>query len=1490
MTLKETELSSLPDSASFDEIGSAQSHKSHQSHSVYTLTALTAGIGPISIADISGTPKGGILDLPTLYSPCRFQTNTELSARRLQALQFGSNLIVRKLDIDTKIFSRRLNRDVFPHFLTLLDDLLVRCIMVDTKVGTRYTVKKEQYKEILMALYKVQANCGNILLLNGDPVPKLPIWGRNGDVSHYHLENDYKIIAVCFRTEVENFLSIYEKYYNFIMDQPKDTDMIGLFGVRQDEIKKEPSSLQNYRRLNSERKGSDTMSINKQSRHESTIGPVGRRQSNFQNNPEGLGQMQSREKGKDKPSTKQLSHVLGNMGMKFTSQDSRQTKENSPSDGDDSSDGDSDPFPRNRGPPDRQPQIRNHRSSAATQSTQEPHFDVRLKFEDVPKWNGDTDTIIRWLIKINNLANMSQTVFTQLGKIVPRRLEGPAEVWYWLLLEDRREDGERDWDAVKTLITDYYMNRKWLDKQKGKAMRAYYREPGYQRETPSEYYIRKSELLTTVWNLSDSELILEIMEGAPANWNTILTIQLYSTTTDFQTAIKYYEDTLMCIDDSYRRDRPERSFRTFKNDREYSTSNKEPYVSKTYLIGSSKNLEPPKFPKDDSNISKKGFTPEEKGARPCRHCGSGKHWDYECRHSFKGMKRARANFGSTERDEENEEAQKEYDDLYYSLDSDGEDTDRSLGPVNSAYAINAKIQPVPISDQTEEMPIKTEVRNVAVRSMMEKPVLNRRSRRRLAREIGIEVNQSKAEVGKMIELTKYMPRPAGCSFLGAKATQTLATVGSPEDALMKVIIDSGSDITLISLQALEELLQKPKVKTRQKINLIQVTGTSSISRFIDINIYFHTDEGLVKIKVEAYVVNGMTTPFILGNDFADQYSISTIRKEGETYLEFGETGRQIRVENSTGTPLIDELGQVFKIRTLPELQAKGSQERRHRKNQKIRQRLKNRKEESEVRAAERKVVPPFSSCAVRVHAHTSGSSSHKQLLVERRLLSSKQIGSIFGAPDTMIDLDNPVLHISNFSENKVVISKGQILGQGRNPKNWLDKSERYDDKDLSKIQAHANLLKTLVQVKNRTNGTISSKTVITSKAQRNAEGEDDPTAQAAVKGGPKTSETPGDDIPSDRILSEIDISPDLSLRQKKEIENVVLRNKQAFGLDGRLGHFEGKVEIQMKPGTVPISLPPFPASPAKREVIDRQMDSWIELGVIEPSKSPWVAPVFIVYRNNKPQMVTDLRKFNEKVIPDEFPLPKQDDILQALNGAQWLTTLDVLAGFTQLTLTDSTSEKLAFRTHRGLWQFRRMPFGYRNGPSIFQRVMQNMLAPFLWIFALVYIDDIVIFSLNFEDHLVHLDKVFSAISQANITLSPPKCHLAYQSLLLLGQKVSRLGLSTHKEKVDAIVALEVPRDVSELQTFLGMMVYFASYVPFYAWIAHPLFQLLKKDSKWEWTELHQEAFDLCKQVLINAPIRGYARPGSPYRVYTDACDYGLAGILQQVQPIKIRDL
>lgn len=237
-----------------------------------------------------------------------------------------------------------------------------------------------------------------------------------------------------------------------------------------------------------------------------------------------------------------------------------------------------------------------------------------------------------------------------------------------------------------------------------------------------------------------------------------------------------------------------------------------------------------------------------------------------------------------------------------------------------------------------------------------------------------------------------------------------------------------------------------------------------------------------------------------------------------------------------------------------------------------------------------------------------------------------------------------------------------------------------------------------------------------------------------------------------------------------------------------------------------------------------------------------------------------------------------------------MSSLDALSGFTQLGMFEGDKEKTAFRTHQGLFQFRRLPFRLRNGPSVFQQVMQGILAPYLWLFCLVYIDDIVVYSKTYEEHIDHLDKVLKAIENVGITLSPSKCHLFYSSILLLGHKVLCLGLSTHKEKVKAIVKLERPSKLSDLQTFLGMTVYFSAFIPYYSDICFPLFQLLRKGMKWNWSAEEEFGFESVKKALEEAPIMGHPIEGLPYRLYSDASDDALGCALQQIQPIAVRDL
>ena len=187
--------------------------------------------------------------------------------------------------------------------------------------------------------------------------------------------------------------------------------------------------------------------------------------------------------------------------------------------------------------------------------------------------------------------------------------------------------------------------------------------------------------------------------------------------------------------------------------------------------------------------------------------------------------------------------------------------------------------------------------------------------------------------------------------------------------------------------------------------------------------------------------------------------------------------------------------------------------------------------------------------------------------------------------------------------------------------------------------------------------------------------------------------------------------------------------------------------------------------------------------------------------------------------------------------------------------------------------------------------MQEILAPYLWVFSLVYIDDIVVYSRSFEDHLKHVDLVLKAIAKSGITLSPPKCHIGYRSIIVLGHKVSRLGLSTHHEKLKAVWELAAPSDRKKLESFLGLAVYFSSYIPYFSWMANPLFKCLQqKGAPFEWTEELQTCFELIKATLVSAPVRGHPEPGQAYRLYTDASDYAIAGALQQLQYIAIKDL
>ena len=732
---------------------------------------------------------------------------------------------------------------------------------------------------------------------------------------------------------------------------------------------------------------------------------------------------------------------------------------------------------------------------------------------------------------------------------------------------------------------------------------------------------------------------------------------------------------------------------------------------------------------------------------------------------------------------------------------------------------------------------------------------------------------------KPIRMTKKRFYPAGESSVGVSVLAVKGWVGNLTNERVDLRLDSCADVTLISSEYYDTLKGAPSIQQGIRMRLWQLTDKDSTLRgFVRIPIFMMSDEGdILETEAEAYVVPGMTVPILLGEDFQLTYELGVSRNVEEgPRVHFGRSDWALTAQQVERTKDFERMRQsAYSVG-----QFIRSKLHRRRKNRRHRQKVKFGQDERVVRAKEDYRLRPHECKPIRVEGQLG---EDKDWLVSKNLLSGSD-DTYFAVPNTLISSTNPWVPVTNPSDRPRYIRKGEIIGVLSDPSEHFDHVHTLSDwEERSK---HAEAIAAIIQIQLEADRGEREGQPDTKPTPPDAES---PTLQEESF-GPKTAEMPDlTEYPSSKMKDFIDVGslPD-HLRDKAW--QMLEKRVNAFGFDGRLGHLPTKVHIRTADGQVPISVPMYGSSPEKRRFMDVQLDTWFEQGVIEPSISPWSAPVVIAYRNGKPRFCIDYRKLNAVTTPDEFPIPRQSEILSSLSGAQVLSSLDALSGFTQLELDPEDIEKTAFRTHRGLFQFKRMPFGLRNGPSIFQRVMQGILAPYLWLFCLVYIDDIVVYSKSYEEHIDHLDLVLEAIEKAGITLSPNKCHLFYGSILLLGHKVSRLGLSTHLEKVRAILELERPKKLSQLQTFLGMVVYFSAFIPYYASICTPLFQLLRKGARWHWGADEEYAFEAAKNALRSSPVLGHPIEGLPYRLYTDASDEALGCALQQIQPITVKDL
>lgn len=326
----------------------------------------------------------------------------------------------------------------------------------------------------------------------------------------------------------------------------------------------------------------------------------------------------------------------------------------------------------------------------------------------------------------------------------------------------------------------------------------------------------------------------------------------------------------------------------------------------------------------------------------------------------------------------------------------------------------------------------------------------------------------------------------------------------------------------------------------------------------------------------------------------------------------------------------------------------------------------------------------------------------------------------------------------------------------------------------------------------------------------------------------------------------------------------------------------GEHHIRMKHNR-PLTARYTSRNPAMQAIINKEIDDLLAADQIEPSNSPYSAPIVLVQKKQgKWRLCVDFRQLNEHSIRDAYPLPRINHILDKLRGAKYISTLDLRQGYWQIPLAPTSRQYTAFiAPNRGLFQWKVMPFGHHSAPATFQRTIDSVIGPEVNEFAFVYLDDIIIISSTFDEHLTHLSQVFQKLKTANLKLNPEKCEFACTELKYLGHVVNQQGIHTDPDKVRAIQEFPVPTNLRAVRRFIGVASWYRRFVPDFARIIAPLTRLTRKDVKWTWEQPQQETFQVMKKRLTEAPILCCPDFSVKFVLQTDASDEGLGAVLYQ---------
>lgn len=363
----------------------------------------------------------------------------------------------------------------------------------------------------------------------------------------------------------------------------------------------------------------------------------------------------------------------------------------------------------------------------------------------------------------------------------------------------------------------------------------------------------------------------------------------------------------------------------------------------------------------------------------------------------------------------------------------------------------------------------------------------------------------------------------------------------------------------------------------------------------------------------------------------------------------------------------------------------------------------------------------------------------------------------------------------------------------------------------------------------------------------------------------------------------------MNSEERKAILDLLREYSDIFHIKGNTLTFTNKIKHRIRTqDEIPVYTRTYRYPEVHRKEIQRQIEEMLDQKIIRPSHSPWSSPIWVVPKKmdasgqKKWRIVVDLRMVNAKTLGDKYPLPNITDLLDKLGRCQYFTTLDLASGFHQIELAEEDIQKTAFSTENGHYEFLRMPFGLKNAPATFQRVMDSILRGYQNEICAVYMDDIIVFSTSLQEHISRLRKVFDRLRESNFKIQLDKSEFLRKEVAYLGHIVTPDGVKPNPDKVKAIQRYPLPKTTKEIKGFLGLLGYYRKFIRDFAKITKPLTKCLKKDAIINPTDPdYIKCFEMCKNILINEPILQYPNFNETFLLTTDASNYAIGAVLSQ---------